>query len=183
MPHRHGVSNSRGRILSLLDGSGVDRLWIAGAHVNWETGAFDGGQVSATGSHTHCSAFVAAMAKRAGIYILRPPQHAQLHLADAEADWLADRGPSRGWYRLSDETTAQTAANDGRFVLVSYKSKRESIPGHIAVIRPHSESHALVGAGGPQIAQAGLHNFASGSLDRGFGTHRWSCRFFACNLP
>lgn len=175
---------AQGRILHLLDGSGVDRLWIAGLHVNWETGCPDGGAVSKTGHHTHCSAFVAAMAKRVGIYILRPPDHGQLHLADAQAEWLPGKGASRGWFRLDSETNAQEAADDGRFVVASYNSGRESVAGHIAVVRPRqSGSHALSGPGGPEIAQAGLHNFISGNLDRGFGTHRWSVRFYGCNLP
>lgn len=171
-------------ILHLLDGSGVDRLWIAGLHVNWETGSPDGGAVSRTGHHTHCSAFVATMAKRAGVYILRPPEHGQLHLANAQAEWLASKGASRGWYRLASETIAQEAAGDGRFVVASYDSGRELVPGHIAVVRPsQAGAHALGGPGGPEIAQAGLHNFIRGSLDRGFGTHRWSVRFYGCNLP
>src|SRR4051794_40192652 len=139
---------AQNRILHLLDGSRVDRLWIAGLHVNWETGSPDGGTVSKTGHHTHCSAFVAAMAKRAGIYILRPPEHGQLHLANAQAEWLTGQGASRGWYRLVSETTAQEAADGGRFVVASYNSGRESVAGHIAVVRPRqSGSHALSGPG------------------------------------
>ena len=62
------------RLATLLDGTGVDHLWLAGDRVDWETGeprgAWNDGR-----AHTHCSAFVASIAKRMGIYVLRPPDH------------------------------------------------------------------------------------------------------------
>jgi hypothetical protein len=47
----------------------VESLWIAGQHINWETGEPDrGGDYEGPGNHTHCSAFSAAAANRLGIY-------------------------------------------------------------------------------------------------------------------
>ena len=60
-----------------LDQMGVETKWQAGIHVNWDTGLPDGIPERRPGRHTHCSAFVAAAAKRLGIYILRPPEHGQ----------------------------------------------------------------------------------------------------------
>ena len=60
----------------------VEHLWIAGNHVNWETGVADKPEATSE-NHTHCSAFVAAACKRLNMYILRPPDHSQLLLANA----------------------------------------------------------------------------------------------------
>lgn len=50
----------------------VENGWIAGFHVNWETGVADKPDAK-SGNHTHCSAFVAAACKRLGLYILDRP--------------------------------------------------------------------------------------------------------------
>jgi len=54
------------RLAALLDGTGVDRLWLAGDKVDWETGVSRGAWNDGK-PHTHCSAFVASVAKRLGI--------------------------------------------------------------------------------------------------------------------
>ncbi|MFX7052567.1 hypothetical protein ABTH91_21265, partial [Acinetobacter baumannii] len=65
----------------------VVEKWLAGHHINWETGEPDNPNATKE-IKTHCSAFVAAACKQLNIYILRPPQHAQELLANAQFDWL-----------------------------------------------------------------------------------------------
>src|SRR5579871_1755051 len=75
----------------------VEHLWIAGNHVKWETGVADRPDAT-SGNHTHCSAFIAAACKKLGLYVLRPPEHKQELLANAQYDWLS--GPEAiadGW--------------------------------------------------------------------------------------
>jgi hypothetical protein len=65
------------QIFREIDAMGVESKWIAGEHVYWESGLPTGVPETSPGKHTHCSAFVAAAAKKLGIYILRPPEHGQ----------------------------------------------------------------------------------------------------------
>jgi hypothetical protein len=81
----------------------VENLWLAGNHVDWETGISDHPDATA-GNHTHCSAFVAAACQRLGIYILRPPDHGQVLLANAQYDWLpSPAGEAAGWRRVTGQ--------------------------------------------------------------------------------
>ena len=75
-----------------LDAMGVETKWIAGEHVYWESGLPTGVPETSPGKHTHCSAFVASAAKKLGVYILRPPEHGQKLLANAQNEWLAEEG-------------------------------------------------------------------------------------------
>lgn len=159
------------RLLTLLDSMEVEGHWLAGRHVNWETGEPDGRPVGVHGRHTHCSAFVASAAKHAGVYILRPPEHSQELLANAQYDWLADAGAHHGWRPVSDGATAQALANRGEFVVASYHNHHDDKPGHIAVIRPSGKSEADIAAEGPQVTQAGETNYTSASLRRGVAGH------------
>ena len=159
------------RLAMSIDALDVEHHWPAGVHVNWETGAPDGKPESGEGKHTHCSAFVAAAAKRLGIYILRPPQHGQILLANAQYDWLAAEGQRQGWRELQDAGAAQHAANIGYFVVATYKNRREQKPGHIAIVRPSDKSEQSIRAEGPQITQAGGKNYRSTALKVGFAAH------------
>jgi hypothetical protein len=154
-----------------IDALDVEHHWPAGVHVNWETGEPDGKPESGEGKHTHCSAFVAAAAKRLGIYILRPPQHGQILLANAQYDWLAAEGQRRGWRELQDAAAAQHAANAGHFVVATYKNRHEQKPGHIAIVRPSSKSEQSLRTEGPEITQAGSKNYRSTALRIGFSGH------------
>jgi len=71
-------------LAATLDAMNVERLWPAGEHVTGETGVPDGKPERGDGKHTHCSAFVASAAKRLGVYILRPPEHGQILLTNAQ---------------------------------------------------------------------------------------------------
>ena len=120
------------RLAAFLDSLQVESRWPAGVHVNWQTGLPDGKTEQFEGKHTHCSAFVASAAKQLGVYILRPPDHGQMLLANAQYDWLAAEGATNGWTPAADGFSAQQAANRGFLVVAAYKNHDDDRPGHIA---------------------------------------------------
>lgn len=183
------VTEAGARLAVYLDSTGVDRLWLPGFKVNWETGA----AISAWDDdkpHTHCSAFVASIAKRLGVYVLRPPDHSAVLLANAQMGWLrSPEAVADGWRPLPDATAAQTRANLGELVLAAFENPDPHRPGHIAIVRPSDIDSAALSAEGPLVIQAGGHNAFSEPLARGFANHRgaWiagggSVRFFAHRL-
>ena len=171
------VSPQAERLAAVIDRLDVEHRWPAGVHVHWTTGVPDGRAESGSGKHTHCSAFVAAAAKSVGIYILRPPEHPQLLLANAQYDWLTGgAGAAQGWERVPTAEGAQDKANHGWFVVAAYRNQRDEKPGHSAVLRPSTKSLAALHAEGPQITQAGIANYHSTTLREGFAGHpaAWS---------
>src|SRR5664279_1895329 len=112
------------RLAATLDGMNVESHWLVHEHVNWETGDPDkGADYEGPGTHSHCSAFAAAAAKKLGVYLLRPPEHGQVLLANAQAEWLESAAGKRsGWRRLSRMREAQRLANEGNLVLVVFQS-------------------------------------------------------------
>lgn len=90
-----------------LDSSDVARRWLAGWHVDWLTGEVDRAEPGGPEARTHYSAFVAAMAYRLGIYVLRLPQHPQNLLANAQMRWLREHGTDDGWRELAAYVDAQ----------------------------------------------------------------------------
>lgn len=176
------------RLSAFLDSLQVERHWLAGTHVDWRTGEADRGPKSGAGQKSHCSAFVAAAGERLGIYILRPPEHGQVLLANAQSDWLSGPGRESGWRPVRDAREAQERATAGDLVVASYKSPNPHKAGHIAIVRPGHKSTALLQAEGPDIIQAGQVNYASTSLKNGFRQHRgaWrsgEIRFYAHGNP
>jgi hypothetical protein len=172
------------RLVATIDALDVEHNWPAGVHVHWESGKPDGKPEPSAGKHTHCSAFVAAAAKHLGIYILRPPEHAQTLLANAQYDWLENEGAQQGWHPVRDGFAAQEAANRGLFVVATYKNRHDDKPGHIAIVRPSDKSREAIRAEGPQVTQAGGTNYLSTSLRQGFAGHpaAWAnleVRYFA----
>jgi hypothetical protein len=161
------------RLASTLDSMNVEFLWLAHEHVNWETGEPDkGAEDEGPGNHTHCSAFAAAAAKRLGVYLLRPPEHGQILLANAQADWLADEAGSKaGWRRVSNMLEAQRLANQGSLVLALYQNPNRHVPGHIAIVRPSQKSQGTFEENGPEIIQAGEHNHNKTNVRTGFENH------------
>ena len=157
-----------------LEGMEVEKLWLPGAIVDWKTGLPTGQPIKdAKGKHTHCSQFVAAVADRLAIPLLRPPEHGVVLLANAQYDWLAaDAGKRAGWIALKDGAAAQAAANDGRLVLASLKNPDATRPGHIAVVRPGAKDAGLLAQEGPDVMQAGGTNALRTSLRKGFGNHK-----------
>ena len=170
------ISPPAERLAHMVDSLDVEHHWPAGQHVQWETGDPDGRAESGSGKHTHCSAFVAAAAKRVGIYILRPPDHPQLLLANAQVDWLGAQGPARGWKPLADGLQAQQYANEGWLVVAAYRNHDDERPGHIAIVRASDKDAQLLAEEGPQVTQAGGTNYRSVALRTGFAGHplAWS---------
>ena len=157
-----------------LEGMEVDKLWLPGAIVDWKTGQPTGQPIKdAKSKHTHCSQFVAAVADRLAIPLLRPPEHGVVLLANAQFVWLAsDAGKKAGWVAMKDGAAAQAAANDGRLVLASLKNPDPTKSGHIAIVRPGNKDADLLAKDGPDIMQAGGTNALRTTLRRGFGNHK-----------
>jgi hypothetical protein len=154
-----------------LDGFEVEHHWPAHLHINWETGEPDGKPEKGTGVHTHCSAFVASAAKQLGVYILRPPEHGQVLLANAQNEWLENEGAARGWHQLKNGQEAEDAANSGELVVASYHNHHDDKPGHIAIVRPSTKSADAIAAEGPDMVQAGGQNYNVVSAKKGFAGH------------
>ncbi len=158
-------------------GLNVEKLWIGGHHVNWETGEPD----DSNATHdvkTHCSAFTAAACERMNIYILRPPQHKQGLLANAQYDWLkTDEAYKAGWRPISgnDEfavyNSAQEYADKGYVVAAVFQNPDKHKPGHAALIMPDERTIGKIKEEGPEVIQAGQHNYAGASLIVGFKNH------------
>lgn len=161
------------RLLSVLDGMHVESLWLAHEHVNWETGEPDKGEAyTGPGRSTHCSAFAAAVGKRLGAYMLRPPEHGQVLLANAQAEWFRSlAGRQSGWQPVGDAHEAQSLANRGNLVVVVFESPDPHRPGHIAVVRPAHRPTRLLEENGPEITQAGQKNYTKTSTKVGFLGH------------
>lgn len=155
----------------------VENLWTAGHHINWETGEPD--DPGSKHEHkTHCSAFVAAACKRLNLYILRPPEHSQKLLANAQFEWLgSDEGLNKGWIQISDSNlfnvylTAQQMANKGMVVVSVCENPDPSESGHSALVLPGEISKDSVYENGPLIIMAGTNNYNSVSLRKGFQRH------------
>jgi hypothetical protein len=183
------ISESGERLRVFLDGTHVETRWIANYHVVWQTGQRNGPAQGDPAHHTHCSAYVAAAALYLDIYILRPPHHGQLHLANAQVSWLQGAGddpgptaPASGWRTLGASGKAGVlddaiiAANAGKLVIAGYFQPPTKQPdgtlfdgaGHIVVVRPQESFPADEG---PQVVTAGVGNFKSASMKFAFGDH------------
>lgn len=158
------------KLLAQLNASGVDHLWLPLKHIHWETGELDTNPHGRT-AITHCSAFVAAFSKRLGVYILRPPDHSLILLANAQMRWLASDGAGSGWRQLPDAAAAQRSANQGNLVVAAYENRDAHLPGHIAFVRPGSIDAARLASQGPDVTQAGGTNAISIPLAKGFNHH------------
>ncbi len=183
------ISPAAQDLARFLDDSGVDHLWLAHQHVNWESGEPDRPpDYAGSGRATHCSAYAAAMGKRLGIYMLRPPAHSAALLASAQTLWFSSaEGTRRGWEELAGAQAAQSRANAGALVVISYASPNPSRPGHIAIVRPSLKTKQQLQDEGPQIAQAGALNSTNDTALRGFARHpgAWpdGVRYFGHVVP
>lgn len=152
----------------------VESNWLAGHHVNWETGQPDMPE-SQHGNKTHCSAFAAAACKKAGVYLLCPPEHGQVLLANAQFDWLPTPAAVKaGWRAVTGNDRylqAQTLANEGRIVIAICKNADPKEPGHAALVMPKERSLKLLADEGPEVIMAGTHNHNFISLKNGFHSH------------
>lgn len=160
-----------GKLNVMLDSMQVEERWIAGAHVDWVTGLPDGVPVSGTGRHTHCSAFAASLAMRVGVYLLRPPEHGQELLANAQCEWLATEGRRAGWLSVPDPFAAQDIANRGDLVVATYHNHNPNKPGHTGVLRPSLKSDEQILLEGPDSIMASTINHRLISIREGFAGH------------
>jgi len=172
-----GVITPEGhRLADLLDSMHVERLWLAHNHVNWETGEADRPETyQGPGRATHCSAFAAAVGERLNVYMLRPPEHSQILLASAQAEWFHDKNAANmGWKALEGpghDRWAQELANQGNLVVIVYESPDPHKPGHIVIVRPSEKSLDALRKEGPQVAEAGTENYSSFVAARSFTHH------------
>lgn len=161
------------KLLSVLDNSNVEHLWLNHQYVNWETGEPDDSvPPGAHGNHSHCSAYVAAISERLGVYILRPPEHSQILLANAQAEWLSNSpGRDAGWTQVNGALQAQKLANEGMLVIISYESPYSDKSGHIVIVRPSQISLDALNQSGPKITQAGDKNWLQANAADVFSAH------------
>jgi hypothetical protein len=155
-------------VAQVLDSMKVEAHWLPGDPVDWRTGEYDS---TARPLKGHCSAFVAAVCAAFHIYILRPPDHSEWLLANAQCEWLRDEGATQGWTLLADGATAQRLANEGNIVIACYKNPDRDDAGHIAIVRPSAKDRRRVASEGPDIIQAGARNYARTSAKNGFRLH------------
>jgi hypothetical protein len=167
------VSAKGHRLLEVLESTNVESLWLAHEHVNWETGEPDkGADYEGAGRSTHCSAFAASVGKRLGVYMLRPPEHGQILLANAQANWFgAASGKQNGWRELRTARDAQSSANQGNLVVIVFANPDPHRPGHVAIVRPAHRPERLLDENGPEITQAGQRNYLKTSTKVGFLHH------------
>ena len=170
-PSTESISTKGLWLADELNSMGVETKWIAGQRVDWRSGLPNGKPITRPGRHTHCSAFVAAAAEKLRVYILRPPEHSSVLLANAQSEWLEENGGVAGWRALPDGEAAQAAANSGELVVASYRSHRADSSGHIAIVKPASRSAEEIASEGPLVIQAGTINSAAISLRTGFAGH------------
>lgn len=167
------ISPEGKRLAAVLDAMHVEEHWIAGTIVDWRTGDPTGQRLKEgdSGKHTHCSQFAAAACEKFGIYLLHPPEHGAVLLANAQYDWLPGEGKSQGWTSVADGVAAQELANRGQLVVAVYKNGDPRKSGHIAIVRPGAKTPTQIAAEGPDVIQAGGSNFNVASLKRGFANH------------
>lgn len=165
------ISPAAERLVKVFDSMHVEEHWLAGVIVDWRTGEPTGKKVTDGGKHTHCSQFAAALCERLGVYLLRPPEHSAVLLANAQYDWLPDKGREAGWNPVPDGVAAQDLANRGQVVVAVYKNHNPKKSGHIAIVRPGAKSATEIAEEGPDVIQAGGRNRNRTTLKQGFANH------------
>lgn len=179
------ISPAGKKLAKELGAMDVKDLWIAKHYVDWETGKII--EPKDPAKHTfgsHCSAFVAAVCVKFNVDMLRPLKanetkehappgliHSEVFLANAQADWLKKDGKESGWEHVKTALEAQQLANAGKLVVVAFKAKEKSKPGHIAIVRPWKKTEAEIDKEGPEIIQAGATNYEHTSVREGFRHH------------
>src|SRR4051812_11090333 len=172
------ISPKGKKLAHALDQMNVEKLWLKGAYVKWDSGEPLDREVTDGKPHTHCSAFAASACKKLGIYLLRPKSkndpegvkgHSETLLANAQYDWLTSADARKfGWMPVATPAEAQRIANRGSLVVASFKEADPKKSGHIAIVRPSTRSETSIERDGPEIIQAGGTNFNSGTLKAGF---------------
>jgi len=107
-----------------------------------------------------------------GVYLLRPPEHGQQLLSNAQADWIpGPEGRKAGWRPVREMREAQHLANEGSLVVVIFKNPDVHKPGHIAIVRPSEKPMRALEENGPEVIQAGEHNHDKINVRVGFENH------------
>lgn len=170
-----GEVSKPGQLLDrVIDSMHVDELWQPQVHINWLTGVQDEPS-SSTGPDraTHCSSFTAALGYKLDVYMLRPPDHPQQLLANAQAQWFNSKASTaKGWDAVPTAAEAQRRANAGELVAVVYENPDSHRPGHIAIVRPFAKTNGDLAENGVQTSQAGAKNFSSGVARVSFAKHK-----------
>lgn len=127
------------------------------------------------GGNTYCNIFVWDVSRAMGaevahwidasgnIAVPSAPHAFEINI-NGGVNWMRDHGAQHGWNPATAQE-AQDAANQGQLAVVMWKNETGG-HGHTAIVRPGS-----ITAKGPATAQAGAHNFNSGHVMDGFGTH------------
>ena len=159
------------KLKQFYQGLNVETHWISGQHIDWETGA-PSDRDDTHNLKTHCAAFVAAACEKLKVVILRPPEHAQDLLSNAQFDWLpTSPAIAQAWKHIAGDNRyaqAQDLANKGFVVVAVIKPSDERKPGHIALINPAVVTDKDLTENGPQIIMAGVKNYSNISLKAGF---------------
>jgi hypothetical protein len=149
----------------------VETHWVAGQHIDWETGE-PSDRDDTHNLKTHSAAFVAAACEKLKIVILRPPEHGQDLLSNAQFDWLSTSAAvAQAWKHIPGDNRyaqAQDLANKGFVVVAVVKNSDEHKPGHVALVNPAVITDKELAENGPLIIMAGAKNYSSISLKAGF---------------
>ena len=168
------INESGKKLKKFYLGLDVEHLWLAGGHVNCQTGLPDAPSTTEI-EKSHSPVFVAELCHRQGLYILRPPQHPQDMLANDQCDWLTTaEAKIQGWNLIAGDDIykqAQDYANKGHVVVAIYKNAAPNATGHVAAVMPALISSKELSEEGPKIIMAGTHNFNNISLKAGFKHH------------
>ena len=149
----------------------VETHWISGRHIDWETGE-PSDRDDTHNLKTHCAAFVSAACQKLKIVILRPPEHEQDLLSNAQFNWLSTSAAvAQAWKPVIGDNLyaqAQDLANKGFVVVAVVQNNDQRKPGHIALIMPVVITDKDLTENGPQIIMAGVKNYTTISLKAGF---------------
>ena len=159
------------KLKQFYQGLNVETHWVAGQHINWETGESDD-RDDTHNLKNHCAAFVAGTCQKLKIVILRPPEHGQDLLSNAQFDWLSTAAAAaQAWKRIAGDNLygqAQDLANKGFVVVAVIKNTDEKKPGQIAFVNPAVITDKDLTDSGPQLIMAGVKNYSNISLKTGF---------------
>ena len=120
--------------------------------------------------------------------MLRPPYHAQELLANAQTAWFGSTsGRKVGWTSVDTPEQAQTLANMGKLVVVSYQSPDPHHAGHIGIVRASDRTEAEIRESGVLMSQSGERNYFRVSEKAAFKWHpgAWpgGVKYFAHDVP
>jgi len=183
-----GPVTAAGRhLLQVIVDSDVEHLWLYQRHIDWKTGIPDMPEEwHGRDSETHCSAYIAGMSVRLGVYLMRPPRHGLNLLANAQGEWLdSSAGRRAGWHRVESLEQVQYLANQGWFVVGVYVNPDPKQGGHIVIVRPSDTATVdRLKAHGPQVAEASYHNHINWSAKGSFAREHYAdVHYYAHDVP